>query len=192
MSRTAFTNRSVRAAARTATFGLAAMLALGACDSGNQAGPAPAGSRPSGTPAATAAPAAASPAAASPVAATPASTTRSPARASAPGAGLRYVEIVEPFGRPGPCQADGTTVEMTACILHEVVEVDYTVDGLQRQRFAYSTSAAERKADLRDDARWLAGRTKTCSKNLTGGSMDQLNEAQCLLDVSKSRVESLS
>jgi uncharacterized protein YecT (DUF1311 family) len=72
------------------------------------------------------------------------------------------------------------------------VDVDYTVDVLQRQRFEYSTSAAERKADLRDDANWLANRTKTCSANQTGGSIDQITQAGCLLKVSKARVASLS
>jgi uncharacterized protein YecT (DUF1311 family) len=81
---------------------------------------------------------------------------------------------------------------MTACILKKVVDVDYTVNVLQQQRFGYAISTADRKADLRDDANWLAKRTKTCSAQLSGGSSDQITEAQCLLKVSTARVSSLS
>jgi uncharacterized protein YecT (DUF1311 family) len=172
MSRTALTARSARAA-RTVTFGIAAMVALGACGAADQAGPAPVGSSSPSSPS--------SPA--------PAAATAHPRDE---GTALAYVKIVEPFGAPGACRADGTTIEMTACILREVVEVDFTVDVLQQQRFTYSVSEAEREADLRDDARWLAQRTTTCSANPAGGSIGRLNEAQCLLEAGQARVASLS
>ena len=64
-------------------------------------------------------------------------------------------------------------------------EVDYTVDVLQAQRFTYGTSPTEAEADLRDDARWLANRNRTCSENLPDGSIAQLTYADCLLTAGK-------
>jgi uncharacterized protein YecT (DUF1311 family) len=172
-------------------------LVLGACSSPIQAGLSPVdstGPGASSAPVATAAKAATeaqSAATQSSVVATKPS-ARSAALAPGNSAVLKYVKIVEPFGSPGPCQAVDTTIETTACFLQQVVKVDYTVDVLQRQRFEYGTSEAEQKAELRDDASWLAERTKTCSANLSGGSIDQITEAQCLLKVSRDRVADLS
>ena len=200
MARITFTDRSIRTAAGTVTLGIAAALSLAACGASTQADIGPvssASASPSISPASTAA--AETTAAPEEKAEEPATVkTRvvvSTTRAAAPKpktAALKYVKIVEPFGKPGRCDESGTTIEMTACVLKKVVDVDYTVDVLQRQRFEYSTSTAERKADLRDDAKWLAQRTKTCAADPTGGSMDQITQAQCLLKVSKARVAGLS
>jgi uncharacterized protein YecT (DUF1311 family) len=111
--------------------------------------------------------------------------------AEPPDKNLHYVEIVEPFGSPGRCDEGGDTREMTACILQKVVEADYTVDVLQRQQFAYSISKEVQEELLRENARWLAQRTTTCSVNDTGGSIDQLTAAQCLLEASQARVAEL-
>jgi len=105
---------------------------------------------------------------------------------------LKYVKIVEPFGKPGRCDEGGATSEMTACVLKKVVDVDHTVDVLQRQRFEYGTTTDARRASLRDDANWLAKRTETCSADPSGGSLDQITRAACLLKAGKARVTALS
>jgi uncharacterized protein YecT (DUF1311 family) len=203
MARITFNNRSVRTAVGTATLGIAAAMVLGACGSSSPGvlGPVAAAS-PSTSGSPVARDAAEAPAEkvtkTEKVAAEPSSAAKkkSPARSAAPApkkaADLKYVKIVEPFGSPGRCDEGGTTIEMTACVLKKVVDVDYTVDVLQRQRFGYGISTADRQASLRDDANWLAKRTKKCSANPSGGSMDQITQAQCLLKVSKARVAALS
>jgi uncharacterized protein YecT (DUF1311 family) len=199
MARITFTSRSIRTAVGTVTLGIAATLVLGACGSSNNASLTPAGSASSSSASDQAAPAApkkkaekVEKVAAVHKSVVKKSSTRSAGRAPEKSDDLKYVKIVEPFGSAGKCNPDGTTIEMTACFLKQVEDTDYTVDVLQRQRFWYGISAADRKASLRDDANWLAKRTKTCSKEASGGSIDQITAAQCLLKVSKARVASLS
>jgi uncharacterized protein YecT (DUF1311 family) len=216
MTRIAFAHRSIRTTVGAVAFAVAATVALGAC--GSSAGaklPANAPASASGDQAAAAAPKAKTQKAAKvekvatvekvekvekveqvekaqePVAPGKAS-TRSGGRAPQKSTSLRYVKIVEPFGSPGRCNQSGTTIEMTACVLKQVVDVDYTVDALQRERFEYTISTAGQKEALQDDANWLAKRTRICSQHATGGSIDQITAAQCLLKVSKARVNSLS
>ena len=198
MARSALTTRSARTAFGTVTFGIVAMVALGACSSSTDGTLTPAGSAGSTSSSTTDATAAPKPkthkvekvADVHTSAAVKTTSTRSDGAAT--GATLKYKKIVEPFGTPGRCNESGTTIEMTACVLKKVVDVDYTVDVLQQQRFGYAISTADRKADLRDDANWLANRTKTCAAQAGGGSLDQITQAQCLLKASKARVSSLS
>lgn len=197
------TTGSIRTTVTTATFAVAATLALAACGSSADTSLASAAksAAPSSSQASDAAPKA------NPKAkvekkvekvavqrpATQSTTSpRSARTGTKKSADLEYVKIVEPFGTPGRCDPAGTTIEMTACILKKVVDVDYTVDALQAQRSRYGTSANEGERDLRDDAQWLAKRTKTCSAHPSGGTIDQITQAQCLLKVSKARVRSLS
>lgn len=194
MARTAFTHRSIRTVVQAVPLVIVATLALGACGSEVQARLVPVEATAStapGGPVATAAPAAKVAAIQNPAAATKKS-ARPATHTEPPSAALHYVKIVEPFSSPGRCYASGTTIEMTACILRKVVEVDHTVDVLQNQKFFYSISKADQKATLRDNARWLTQRTKTCSENRTGGSIDQITAAECLLKAGQARVASLS
>ena len=197
MARTAPARRSIRTAGTTLAFGIAAALVLGACSSSNQASSSP-------VDASTAVPSHVTTAAADPAVPTseavasrgavvqPATSARPAGSAPTGNHGVRYVKLVEPFGSPGPCNEDGSTVEMTDCFLQQVQKVDRTVDALQRRRFESSTSESEQKYFLQDDARWIAKRSRTCSANSTGGSIDQITMAQCMVKVSKERVDSLS
>jgi len=189
------TTGSIRTTVTTATFAIAATLALAACGSSSDTSLAPAATSetPSSSQASDAAPKAkVEKVAVQRPAGQSTTSPRSARTGTKKSADLEYVKIVEPFGTPGRCDPAGTTIEMTACFLKKVVDIDYTVDVLQAQRFEYGTSANEGEAELRDDAKWLANRTKTCSENLTGGSIDQITQAQCLLKVSTARVRSLS
>jgi uncharacterized protein YecT (DUF1311 family) len=199
MARITFTNRSIRTTVGTVTFAIAASLALGACGSSTDGSLTPLGSTsPSSSSAPDTMEAKKETKKVERVSDVKKTDTESKKAPRSTGVAqeqsddLKYVKIVEPFGTPGRCKEDGTTIEMTACILKKVVDVDYTVDVLQRQRFGYAPSLADRKAALRNDANWLAKRTKTCSANPSGGSMDQITQAACLLKVSKARVASLS
>jgi uncharacterized protein YecT (DUF1311 family) len=112
-------------------------------------------------------------------------------RAVAPGSEPRYLPLVEPFSAPASCDENGNTLEMTGCVLQQVMDVDSTVDNLQRERFERAPQS-ERPKILAEDARWLKGRSTACAKVAKGGSIDQVNIAQCLLRASQNRVETLN
>ena len=127
--------------------------------------------------------------------ATPApATSTSPATTPAAepsGSALHYVKIVEPFSTPGRCKADGNTLEMTACLLKQVQAADQRVDSLQRKRFEQA-DPGDRADLLADDAKWLKQRVTTCSANRTGGTIDQINAADCLLTAGQTRAKALA
>jgi uncharacterized protein YecT (DUF1311 family) len=102
----------------------------------------------------------------------------------------QYQKLVEPFDVAGTCNEDGNTLEMTACALEQVVAVDASVDALQRKQF--ENAAPDQREDLlADDAQWLKQRTSTCAAQRTGGTIDQINGAYCLLKESQRRVLAL-
>jgi uncharacterized protein YecT (DUF1311 family) len=189
---------SVRPVVQAITLGIAATLALGACGSqlpGQGANAAHVLATPSVTgasaatgsaPVSTAVPSRT----ASGVRLIAATTVPSATHTVAPA--LTYLPLVEPFSSPGTCKQDGNTLEMTACVLHQVVAVDVSVDRLQRRRFEHAPSRAQQEADLRDDAHWLKDRTRTAASKPTGGTIDQILEAQTLLRISKQRVSFLA
>jgi len=122
----------------------------------------------------------------------PAATPTAVSTAPVDGTTYRYQKIVEPFSDPGTCNDAGTTIEMTACILEQVVDVDSTIDAAQLQRFEKAPSA-QQAGLLAEDARWLSNRSKHCAAQAkTGGSIDQITDAECLLKTSKTRAKSLS
>lgn len=138
--------------------------------------------------------------AAEPTAAAPRYTLVSPTGAANPTltstdpadpAALRYTKIVEPFSAPGDCDNNGSTIEITACVLEQIVDVDSTVDQLQLTRFE-SAPAGEQAQELAEFARWLKGRSTSCAAGANGGSIDQIAGAECLLKASQERVETLN
>ena len=102
-----------------------------------------------------------------------------------------YVKIVEPFSTPGRCTSAPTTLAMTFCLENRVVRVDQTVNTLQRDRFNRAKTKTAKQVLLNDDAHWLKTRRTTCAANQTGGTIDQINDAQCLLNGSKARANKL-
>src|SRR4051812_36280935 len=57
------------------------------------------------------------------------------AGSAAGGRALRYKKIVEPFSPPGTCKENGSTLEMTACVLEQVIDADSTINTLQDTQF---------------------------------------------------------
>jgi uncharacterized protein YecT (DUF1311 family) len=109
----------------------------------------------------------------------------------APGA-QKYPPIAEPFSAPDDCDENGTTAQLANCVLQQVVDVDSTVNSLQQSMFE-RTSKSRRAGVLAEFSRWLAGRTTTCrAQAKSGGSIDQVKAAQCLLLSSQDRVETLN
>ncbi|GLY29982.1 lysozyme inhibitor LprI family protein [Kineosporia sp. NBRC 101731] len=108
------------------------------------------------------------------------------------GDGLKYKKLEEPFTTPvGPCAKDGTTVQMTNCVLKRIVATDHTVNVLQKQRFEYAITTKARKAYLRDDAAWLKIRAEKADAVREGGSLDSIRVAEKMLQISKKRVKAL-
>jgi uncharacterized protein YecT (DUF1311 family) len=129
-----------------------------------------------------------------PALASPATTAAdgpAPSSSAAKGATAKYRPVAEPFSPPGTCNSNGSTLEMTACVLEQVVDVDSSVDQLQLDRFELAP-ASKQAALLADDAKWSKHRSATCNATATsGGTLDQLTVAQCLLKVGQARVKAL-
>ena len=151
--------------------GRAAVLAvlagsLAACDSSGSTGPA----------------ASASPAA-----------TRAGGTASAAAS---FVSIVEPFdpghpartaSAPASCGSQPTTIAIERCYQTKAENVDSQIDVAQFARYS-SAPAAERKTILAQDSAWLAARGPVCSAAFhSGGTIDGISIAACLLDESQAR-----
>ncbi|GAB3262185.1 lysozyme inhibitor LprI family protein [Kineosporia babensis] len=121
-----------------------------------------------------------------------ASTSSTVSVAAQSGDGLTYKKIKEPFTTPvGKCDKNGTTQQMTNCVLKKVVATDHTIDVLQRQRFGYAITKKQRQAYLKNDAAWLKSRTKKADQARQGGSLDSLRVAEKMLQISKKRVKTL-
>jgi uncharacterized protein YecT (DUF1311 family) len=116
-----------------------------------------------------------------------------PTSAPAPtGDGLKYLPIKEVFRTPvGPCDDDGTTIEMANCFLVKVVGTDRKIDALQQQRFNRASSTKARAAVLKDDATWLKHRRAEVRKVGTGGTLDTVLQAQKTLELSEKRLNVL-
>jgi uncharacterized protein YecT (DUF1311 family) len=123
----------------------------------------------------------------------PAAIASAAQQASSSSRSPHYVKIAEPFSAPGPrCTHTDTTLSISACLLVRVVRVDHTVDALQKDRFDRARTTKTKKARLADDAKWLKARGTTCAAaGDSGGTIDQITTAQCLLDNSKQRANSL-
>jgi uncharacterized protein YecT (DUF1311 family) len=126
----------------------------------------------------------------------PASGTASSATAtSSPAAAFQ--PIVEPFdpGHPArkvsyPATCDGltSTLDIVQCFEHMTESWDAEIDLTQQGR--YQTASASQQAAINaEDSAWLAARQTVCAKAYqTGGTIDQINIASCLLDESTARL----
>jgi uncharacterized protein YecT (DUF1311 family) len=86
-----------------------------------------------------------------------------------------------------------TTLGITNCILVQVNTVDAQANALQRTRFEEATTSATQQALLDDDTHWLSHRKSSrAAQASSGGTIDQINAAQCLLDASHARVDALT
>ncbi len=127
-------------------------------------------------------------------AAAPASTASGTAAATA------FVPITEPFDpghpartTPGPanCASQQTTLAIAQCYEGKTETADAAIDAAQQAKFATATAAQQAAMNAADQA-WLAARPTVCAKAYdTGGTIDQVNIASCLLDESTARLSVL-
>jgi uncharacterized protein YecT (DUF1311 family) len=118
--------------------------------------------------------------------------------ASASAAAASFVNIVEPFDpghparsetAPASCGSQTTTIAIEQCYQIMTENADVQIDGVQSARYA-SASAAERATILAQDSAWLAARGPVCAAAFnTGGTIDGISAAACLLDESNARLD---
>ncbi|MBV9446113.1 MAG: DUF1311 domain-containing protein [Streptosporangiaceae bacterium] len=124
--------------------------------------------------------------------------TGGPASASAVAAS--FVNIVEPFDpghpartepAPATCGSQATTIAIEQCFQTKTENIDVQVDVAQSAKYA-SASAADRATILAQDSAWLAARGPVCAAAFnTGGTIDGISAAACLLDESNARLDAV-
>lgn len=108
-----------------------------------------------------------------------------------------FVSIVEPFdpghparAEPAParCGGQSTAIEIERCYQAKTENVDAQIDVAQSARYS-SAAPAARKTILTQDSAWLAARAPVCAAAFnTGGTIDGISAAACLLDESSARL----
>ena len=127
------------------------------------------------------------------------SSSAAPGSAS-PSTSSAFVPITEPFdpGHParmmsGPadCASQQTTLAIAQCYEDKTETADAAIDAAQQASFATAT-VAQQTAMITADQAWLAARPTVCAKAYnTGGTIDQVNIASCLLDESTARLDAV-
>ena len=131
--------------------------------------------------------------------------SRGPAASSSPAAAgstasaatASFVSIVEPFdpghparagSAPDSCGGQSTAIEIERCYQAKTENLDAQINVAQSARYS-SASPAERKTILAQDGAWLAARAPVCAAAFnTGGTIDGISAAACLLDESSARL----
>ena len=114
--------------------------------------------------------------------------------------GAGFVAITEPFdpghpaaakSAPASCGGQDTTLAIEQCYEAKTESADAAIDAMRQASFA-GASAAQQAAINSDDSGWLAARGPVCAKAYqTGGTIDGINIASCLLDESTARLDAL-
>jgi uncharacterized protein YecT (DUF1311 family) len=118
----------------------------------------------------------------------------------APSPAIAFVPVTELFDpghparavpAPANCGAQETTLAIERCFENKTETADAAIDAVRQASFA-GASAAQRAAINAEDSRWLAARKTVCGKAYqTGGTIDGINIASCLLDESTARIDAL-
>jgi len=119
------------------------------------------------------------------------------ASASSTATAAAFVPIVEPFDpghparaitAPSSCGSQTSTVAIEKCYEDKTETYDAQIDLVQQSRYQ-SGSLATQTAIGDDDTAWLEARQTVCAKAYqTGGTIDGINTAACLLDESTARL----
>jgi uncharacterized protein YecT (DUF1311 family) len=129
-----------------------------------------------------------------------ASATGTSAASTAPSAAVAFVPVTEPFdpghparamSAPASCGGQDTTVAIEQCYEAKTETADAAIDAMRQAGFA-SAPAGRQAALNAADRGWLAARGTVCGKAYqTGGTIDGINIAACLLDESTARLDGL-
>ena len=120
------------------------------------------------------------------------------ATAAAPGA--PFTQVIEPFdpghaaramSSPASCGGQDTTLAIEQCYDAKTETADAAIDAVQQGRYT-SAPVDQQGAINADDSGWFATRRTVCAKAYqTGGTIDGINIAGCLLDESTARLDAL-
>jgi uncharacterized protein YecT (DUF1311 family) len=129
-----------------------------------------------------------------------ASPVNSAAASPAASAAVAFVPVTELFdpGHPAhamsasaSCGDQDTTVAIEQCFEAKTETADAAIDATRQASFA-GAAATQRAAINADDSGWLAARRTVCATAYqTGGTIDGINIAACLLDESTARLDAL-
>jgi uncharacterized protein YecT (DUF1311 family) len=127
---------------------------------------------------------------------TPTGSTASASASAVPG----FVAIVEPFdpghpartqAAPASCGGQPTTLAIEQCYQIKTENTDAAIDAVQLARYD-SASPAQRTVILAQDSAWLSARPPVCQAAFhTGGTVDGISAAACLLDESTARLDAV-
>ncbi len=189
-------SRTVSGRIALAAVSAAAIGVLAGC--GGSGGPA-AGDATRSTPATAGSTTGSAPAAtpSAPATASPAGTA---ATTTAPPAAIAFVPVTEPFdpghpahamSAPADCGSQDSTVAIEQCFEAKTETADTAIDAARQASFG-NASATQQAAINAADSGWLAARTTVCQKAYqTGGTIDGINIAGCLLAESTARLDAL-
>jgi uncharacterized protein YecT (DUF1311 family) len=129
-------------------------------------------------------------------------TTSASGRPSAPAATTvpPFAAIVEPFDpghpaqartAPADCGSQPSTLAIEQCYESETENTDAQIDTVQ-QGLYNSASPSAKSTILAQDSAWLAARGPVCQAAFnTGGTIDGISIAACLLDESTARLDAV-
>jgi uncharacterized protein YecT (DUF1311 family) len=111
-----------------------------------------------------------------------------------------FTPIVEPFdpghparteSAPASCGGQTSTIAIEQCYDTRTENVDAAIDAVQSASYS-SASASGKAAILSQDKAWLAARQPVCAVAFnTGGTIDGISAAICLLDESNARLDAV-
>jgi uncharacterized protein YecT (DUF1311 family) len=122
------------------------------------------------------------------------------AASGAPSTAAAFVPITEPFdpghpagarSAPANCGGQDSTLAIERCYEAKTESADAAIDAMRQASFA-SAAAGQQATINSDDSGWLAARATVCDQAYrTGGTIDGINIASCLLDESTARLDAL-
>jgi uncharacterized protein YecT (DUF1311 family) len=128
------------------------------------------------------------------------SSTAAASASASPSTATAFVPITEPFdpghaaratSGPADCASQQTTVAIEQCYENKTETADAAIDAAQQASFASATAAQQATMNAADSA-WLAARPTVCKMAYnTGGTIDGINIASCLLDESTARLDAV-
>ena len=131
---------------------------------------------------------------------TAASSSAAHAATGSASAAASFVPIVEPFdpghparvqSAPASCGSQSSTLAIEQCYQAKTENTDAAIDAAQLAAYS-SGSPSQRTAVLAQDAAWLAARGPVCQAAFnTGGTIDGISIATCLLDESTARLDAV-
>jgi uncharacterized protein YecT (DUF1311 family) len=112
-----------------------------------------------------------------------------------------FADIVEPFdpghpaqakSAPADCGSQSSTLAIVQCFENQTETTDAQIDTVGRQLYKTASLVTAKTAIVAQLGAWLTARGPVCQAAFhTGGTIDQVNIASCLLDESTARLDAM-